>query len=104
MNITYIGSKSTRPPISRINSSRIHFQDPLQSRSSLRTVETTPERSSHRREEKNKNLLTTPVVEAIVQFEDNYDFAEGGTMLKKCSQSCYYLFQDWYEINIHIDN
>ena len=56
------------------------------------------------KEEKNKNLLTTPVVEAIVQFEDNYDFAEGGTMLKKCSQSCYYLFQDWYEINIHIDN
>jgi len=47
------------------------------------------------KEEKNKNLLTTPVVEAIVQFEDNYDFAEGGTMLKKCSQSCYYLFQDW---------
>ena len=49
---------------------------------------------------KNKNPLTTPVVEAIVQFKDSYDFTKGGTLLRNCSQSCNYLFQDWYEDEI----
>ena len=82
---------------------RIVYQDEdqLQPRSSFPTEEGTEEVSSSVGEKKVRFSLITPVVETFIQFEDNYDFSEGGTMLKNCSQSCFYLFQDWYEHSIN---
>ena len=42
--------------------------------------------------------IITPVVEALVKFEDDYDYSKGGSLLKDCSKKdCSYLFDDWYE-------
>ena len=80
----FIESKSITSPSSRNDSNRIVFP-----RSLFLAEEKTQGSHSPLRE------ITTPLVEAIVQFEDNYDFTKDGTMLKNCSQSCSYLFQDW---------
>ena len=71
----------------------------MQSRSSLRSEEGTEETPSSVGEKKMKYFrIITPVVEALVKFEDDYDYSKGGSLLKDCSKKdCSYLFDDWYE-------